>query len=206
MAKIDLLTFCDSNNFGAGLQAYATYRLLVNKGYEVQFINYRNKYEAKYERLFGFMKGASIIDSAKTFIKKTIFMGVMNGKIGFKEFNKLLPKTKRYRSPADLKKFDSESNSDLIVIGSDQVWNPLITGGMLDLTFWGNFTNKPIISFSSSAGSYKYTKKDCQKLIPLLNRFKKITVREQFLHDQLTQMGIDSDIVLDPTLLLGSDV
>lgn len=204
MKKIVLLTFCDSNNFGAGLQALATYRILTDKGNSVQFLNYRNAHEAKYEKTFGFMRGASFINNFKMIIKKTVFMGSLNGKIGFYKFNKLLPKTKKY-SQKTLSFFDNENTADLVVIGSDQVWNPLITGGIMDLTFWGNFTNKPIISFSSSAGSYVYNDSDYEKIIPLLSRFKMITVREEFLKNQLAAKNINSTVIPDPTLLLGSE-
>lgn len=203
MTKVSLLTFFDSNNFGAGLQAYGTYMILKNKGYDVKFINYRNKYEAKYEEIFGFMKGVSLVDNLKMLVKKTIFMGSYNGKKGFRSFIKSLPQTRKYKSTKDLLEFDSYEDSDFVVVGSDQVWSPLITGGEFDLTFWGSFTNKPLISIASSAGSYTYKTEDMNLLLPYLKKFKGITVREEFLNSQLIKNGIESKVILDPTLIYG---
>ena len=202
MKKIVLVTFFNSHNFGAGLQAYATYRILEDEGNSVKFLNYRNKYESKYEKMFGFMKNVSIVNNFKMLVKKTVFFGFINGYLGFKNFNNLLPKTRRY-SKKSLAKFDTKDESDLVVIGSDQVWNPQITGGIFDYTFWGGFTDKPLISFSSSAGSYQYTDREFTIIRPYLEKFKTITVRESYLKDQLCAQNIKSKIILDPTLILG---
>ena len=89
------------------------------------------------------------------------------------------------------------------MIGSDQVWNPQISGESIDLSFWGDFTNSKKISIASSSGSYKYTNDDYKKILPLLRDFKSISVRENFLKLQLQKNNIDAQTILDPTLLYG---
>ena len=42
--KIGILTFHDTHNFGACLQAYALSEVLRRWGHEVEFINYHNDY------------------------------------------------------------------------------------------------------------------------------------------------------------------
>lgn len=202
MKKAALLTFSDSYNYGAGLQAFATYKLLEYEGYQVKFINYRNGSEACPEKILGLARNITLIDNMKMIIKKTIFMGHINGKKGFEEFNNMLPRTKKYVKHT-LSGFDHDYDFDYLIIGSDQVWNPLITGRNIDLSFWGDFTAKPKISISSSAGSYKYTKEDWNRIIPYLSEFKKITVREEFLRSQIIGKNIPADLILDPTLILG---
>ena len=40
--KVGVLTFHNAYNYGAILQAYATQKLLENRGHDVEFIDYRN--------------------------------------------------------------------------------------------------------------------------------------------------------------------
>ena len=68
MNNIGILTFCDSYNYGAALQAFATYHFLTSIGYNCKFIDYRNQNEAKLYECFKYIRK----DSALTNIKRNI--------------------------------------------------------------------------------------------------------------------------------------
>jgi len=203
MRKVAVLTFCDSFNYGAALQAYATFVFLTDMGFECKFIDYRNKNEKKLYDCFSFISSSSIVNNIKRTIKNSILCGHKNGSAGFSLFYSKLPKTKSYNE-RNIVKFDEKENFDYVVIGSDQVWNPDICAGKIDLIFFGNFTKKKKISFASSCGSYEYSDEEWNLIKPLLSEFSSISVREEFARTQLINKGLQKkiSILLDPTLLI----
>lgn len=204
--KIGILTFCDSYNYGAALQAFASYKYLCELGYECIFINYRNKEEKKLYQSISFLSSFSLIANLKRNIKNSILLGCKNGKKGFQDFYEMLPKTRKY-SCRTIKRFDEYENVDFVLIGSDQVWNPEICGGKLDLNFWGIFTTKNKISFASSCGSYSYSPGECNEIKKQLKKFIGISVREEYSKEQLLQMGVNNDIqvLTDPVTLISRE-
>ena len=204
MNNIGILTFCDSYNYGAALQAFATYHFLTSIGYNCKFIDYRNQNEAKLYECFKYIRKDSALTNIKRNIKNIILGGTKNGHTGFDAFYSLLPRTKKYVR-ANILEFDNENKDiDCVLIGSDQVWNPEIVGGEIDGVFWGNFTSKMKISMSSSCGSYIYNDSEWTQLLDLYNSFKSLSVREEFAKKQLLDRGINKKITVlpDPTLLL----
>lgn len=204
MNTLGILTFCDSYNYGAALQAFATYRFLTSIGYNCKFIGYRNPNEAKLYQKFQYIKRDGLSINIKRNIKNIILGGTKNGQAGFDTFYSLLPKTKPY-TKATISEFDRENpDIDYVLIGSDQVWNPEIIGGEIDSVFWGGFTKKVKLSLSSSCGSYIYNDEEWAQIASLYTEFKALSVREEFAKKQLQERGIEADITVlpDPTLLV----
>jgi polysaccharide pyruvyl transferase WcaK-like protein len=110
-------------------------------------------------------------------------------------------------SPAcqDLQELQTlSSDFDCVVCGSDQIWNPMITGE-LDLNYMLAFSRaKKKISFSSSAGSYHYNDEEELKVRKALSTFDCISVREEDTARKLRIMlgNQKVDHTLDPTLML----
>ena len=100
-------------------------------------------------------------------------------------------------------------HNDLIVIGSDQVWNPYITEGM-DAIYWGMDSRiKDIkhISYAASSGSTKALETiPIDKVREALKGFAAVSVRELSLAYYLNlHTSITTQVVLDPVLLVGKE-
>lgn len=201
--KIGILTFANSYNYGAALQAYATYQVFQSYGHQIEFINYRNKEEENAYSTFGYVQNFGWRGNLRKIFNHLFLHSKQYDKKAFDKFFALIPLSEKFSKEA-LKTIDKKKCYDLVVIGSDQVWNPIISGGGTDYTFFGNFTNSPIMSFASSCGSHIYSEQEAKEVIPLLNRFSSITVREEFLKSQLKRLGLTKriDCILDPTLII----
>jgi len=95
------------------------------------------------------------------------------------------------------------NDEDVFIVGSDQVWNYKITD--FDDVFLLNLNEKNIkkYSYAASFGIEKIEDEYLYKYKELLLDFDFITVREHQAYKILkNQMNIESEIVLDPTLLL----
>lgn len=187
--KIALLTIWHCYNFGAELQAYATIKILQQLGHDVEMINIR------------------LSDCAHPNINGRL--GNFISKFGpshrsFRKFwNKHIPTTKRYKTFKALQ--SSPPKADIYIVGSDQVWNPEITGDFTSLYFLDfGPDNIKRISYASSFGVENWKQPQLKEhVLNLLKRFKTVTCREESGVKLLeTNFGIKAHNVVDPTLLL----
>lgn len=204
--KIGILTFHNAYNYGAVLQCYATQELLKSKGHDVEVIDYHNyaidknyapnKYN--YFRLpKRFWKWPSYLITAFFYHKR------------LKSFDRFITSFLRLsQEKYDYGKEYKFVGYDLILIGSDQLWNVDITLGFDDV-YWGNFTKDMKTKVLSWSISMNYVPDDADsqnKICQYLNNFDGISVREKKLHDiLLNRYKKESVITLDPTLLLSVD-
>lgn len=184
--RIGLLTYHKSYNCGAVMQTYATCRILKELGHEVELIDLRQPEPIKFRQLIFIPR----------FIKFFFF------------FKKYYPHiSKRYRNLKELK--EAKLNYDCLIVGSDQTWNPLISKEHC-LAYFLDFGDKSIkrISYASSFGVsvWPNTHKDLiKKIIDLLHNFSAISVREETGKNIIKkEFGLDSKLVLDPTMLHSS--
>ncbi len=194
--RIGILTFHYALNYGAVLQAYATQSLLKRMGHDVEIINYENyKIKSSYEKKVEFSPNpkntiVSIIVVAFNTIRK-------------RQFKYFIEKYLHLSENVNGANDRILSIYDTILVGSDQVWNPNLTGGF-DKLYWGEFNYKgKIVAWSASAKENAFTKKDEKSLISCLKNFDAISVREKVIKEFL-QNKVDKQIcvTLDPTLLL----
>ena len=96
------------------------------------------------------------------------------------------------------------NKDDMFIIGSDQVWNPSITGHLKHaFTFSFLGSGYKMYSYAPSFGFIKeQIDRIDDKMIDSIRSFKKVSVREKFGVDFLAQKGIQATEVIDPTLLL----
>ncbi len=183
MAKINLLTIHYSTSCGAIMQTYATCRMLEELGHEVAIINLQKKKGRTLKVLFSFLKY-----------------------FNFERFRrKYLPvRTPRMYIP-DLSMIPE---ADYFLVGSDQVWNPLLMGDSLIYNFLSFVPDGiPRISYASSFGLSDIrpflTINLLHSLKRELTKFKSVSVREDSgVNICKHLLGKEATQVLDPTLLL----
>lgn len=195
--RIGILTFHCAHNFGAVLQCYALQEFLKYRGHDVYVIDYKPKAITDVYRWF----------VLKRIIRKNLYRAA-------KELLLLYWKKKRYDKFEDfinnrlhLAPVESimKNPYDMIVIGSDQVWNYNLTNGFDDY-YWGNFPhpeNTRIVSYAASMQD-NWPEEISPTIRKNLENFDCISVRESSLAKKLSSLTCGRRIyqVADPTLLL----
>lgn len=205
--KIGVLTLPLAYNYGGILQAYALQKVIKNMGYDVERINYPFIREEPH---------------VKTIIKRCISKYLLrryDGLIFYEhKFNKWLPlmmqNTSKFIndnivSSNEIRDFSeiSPNTYDVIVVGSDQIWRPKmfqLNPALSFLSFAKDWSIKRI-AYAASFGTsdWEFNEAQTKECADLVSLFNFIGVREidgvklckEYLH-------VDSDFVLDPTLLL----
>lgn len=201
--KIGLITFV-SNNYGTCLQAYAMRKALeklVGKN-AVVFIRYELKSaigqrQSVIRRIVAGFSRYSINELLHFKRYKDI---IANREKKFAVFKKLIyTETKTYHSVEELK--DDNHDFSTVVCGSDMIWSPEYFH-YLDayLLTWCNEPRR--VSYAPSFGSTEINVELINKYAEALNKFYRISCREQS-GAQLVEkiIGRKVPVVLDPTLL-----
>ena len=200
MKKVGILTIFSVYNYGAMLQAYALCKFLNNSGIKAEIINYRSYFIM---RNYSFFLKDLFIDPRNAI--GALIQGILKNRQfkKFKEFqSEYIPTSLiKYRNSTDLK----EHNYDTLITGSDQIWNPDITG--FDFNYLVGFdTNKNVkkIAYSSSFGLSKISVEWEKSIKQELCKFTKIMLREQSACEVVSSLIPDAPVstVLDPVFLL----
>lgn len=196
--KVGILTFPHSPSLGAMLQMGSLYHVIEEMGHEVEIINYvSNKVNHQQKRPVT-MKSIAIHILSKLFLK--------SARPSFQEFEaglQMFPE-RPVSETSDLSVI--ENRFDRVIVGSDQVWNPVVTGH--DLNFYLEFCMDPKkkASYAASFGYMRADQNYTDRITELLNDFSYLSVRErdgQQIIKELT--GRNSKVVLDPTLLVSEE-
>ena len=207
MKKILILTRHAYPNYGSILQAHSLQLFLENNGFEAKILNYQNKPEKSWRQGFSSLKNSKMNQG---FIKKAIYLLIQipNFYIMDKYFSKfresLLNMTQEYNSIEELEKADLMT--DILCTGSDQVWNTI--NQKLDPVYFWNFIDsrdKKIISYGSSLGTNNVPNPIKEEMKHYLKKFNNISVREKSGYEILKGMGINSETVVDPVMLMTED-
>ena len=198
--KVCLITYCHSPNYGAALQLYATYKAIELVGGNPIVLNYDNLHEKSQTNLsYKLFSEKNIKDFFKLLISGYIFRSKINGVKNFEKIYNELNYSKKIESVSELTSFN---DVDVFCVGSDQVWNPQITGDYDDVFFLNsdNLAQKRI-SYASSMGSLNYPTNDTY-VYKALSKFSYISVREGIASDYLSHL-LEKNVrtVVDPTLL-----
>lgn len=203
--KIGILTFHNAYNYGAVLQAYATQELMKSMGHEVELIDYHNAnidwhYEKRKFHLRSFLRSTY---KFPLYLLAIIFF--WKRRKAYQEFadRHLKFSVKRYYKGDDI----SIEGYDVVLIGSDQLWNKNLTGG-LDNMYWGQFKASPVtrkVAWSVCMNNVNLTESETEQIKNYLNNFTAISVREDTLQAFISKLT-DKKVwhTLDPTLLLPS--
>lgn len=197
MKKIFTLTFCDTPNYGALLQAFALKNHLQSCGYDCSVINYKNP-KRKYAQVSGLKKIRSIV-------WRNTFAGLFESrkrKLRTENFRKNYLKLGDVYSSLDKLKTLNDK-ADVFIVGSDQVWNPQNTA--YDTAYFLSFAEdgKKRISYAASLGTAVDDKKYLSDSLKYLKKFNAVSVREKSSAESLKkEIGIAAETVIDPVFLL----
>ena len=185
--KVSIITYHDEDNYGATLQAYATYRAVKELGHTPEIINLHMRHKGSLP--------SKILFALKRY--------------RFNSFrDKYIPnKTRVYTSVEDLRK--DPPCSDVYLVGSDQTWNPTISKECALAYFldFGKEAQKRV-SYASSFGFNHWEDTEVAKkerVQQLLSRFKTLLVRESDgVRILKEEFGLSATQVVDPVLLFPS--
>lgn len=182
--KVSILTYHDEDNYGATLQAYATYKAIEDLGHRAEFINLK------------LPRSNSFLFRALLALKRIRFNKFRN-----KYFINL---TRTYLTLEELQ--NDPPKSDCYLVGSDQTWNTNISKSLAP-AFFLDFGDERIrrISYASSLGMDYFVETqelNSKKVSYLLSLFKDVLVREDdAVSICRTLWGINAKQVVDPVLL-----
>ena len=204
--KVAIVTIQNSSNYGAMLQAFALQNHLTHIGCEVKIINYDNHHMSK---------GLDLIRHGKSLLEMyyvvldLVNLGkrrcmIKNFKLFSSEYLQLTELISRDRL---LKNYNEKY--DIYISGSDQIWNPNVTQGIVDEVYFCGMADsfQKVISYASSCGGYKFDDEEKnQKIRGYLEKYSAISTRESSYVYQLEQLtGKKIKTVLDPVFLLNKD-
>lgn len=214
--KVDIVTLHNINNYGSVLQTYATQKVFESLGYETEIIDYcrknnlpSNLAKEVLNRNLRLQKLGFLWKNNKLIKKLLIDLLILKIKYNNNPMSQFSEKNinlspKQYTSYNELKK--DPPIADIYVTGSDQVWNSLYNGG-IDKAYYLGFApkDKLKIALAASIGNAHISVEEKKLTYPLLSNYHAISVRETSAIEVLKSMGLNSELVLDPTLLLNDN-
>lgn len=191
--KVGIITFHNARNYGATLQAYALQTKMSEICNEAEILDYENPVIKKSLKLW-----CPKDKSFKSFIKA--LLGI------FFRFKKKVAFNKFEKSHLCLSKLANEkiiknNQYDILITGSDQIWNTKLTGN--DMHYFLDFArdNQFTMAYAASFGDSRFDIKEQE--IELLKKIDKITLRENLLLGYVNKHSKNNvEICCDPALLL----
>lgn len=202
--KIGILTLHDSPNYGAVLQAYAMRSYLTGLGHETFVIDRRRDSgnaplrtpppERDFARLLGLFR--------------------VDARNGAREYERRCERTLAFErdrigmSPYhfhDWKDAPSDLGLDLVLVGSDQVWNANNLDPK-DYLLKDVPGDPPGIAYAASIGMPEFPADRLEDFRAGFARFAAIGVREREAVEMVRSLGFAAEHVVDPVLLAGRDV
>lgn len=203
--KIYIITRHAVSNYGSLLQTIATSKIFENYGYETKIIDYISKKETIINNLKNFANNRNLRG-----IKKILYF-VLKYPGEIKKYFMFKKERKKYLSLTHrISNFDNKNidfSNTILCSGGDQLWG-YMPYNQLDRNYYLCFgsKNNKYISFSSSFGRYDFSKEEKEFILKNLKKYCFITVREESAVSFLNQLGISSNCILDPTLLVNKSV
>lgn len=208
--KIRIVSFQNARNFGAVCQAYGLQQTILSLGYtDVKFLNYNPQYlKDRYNPIktwqylnlkTSFPRKISRIIRWLSYVLTTI---IRNRRIE-QSIKRMLRQT-----PHELMSAEEvvEEETDLLICGSDQIWNVALTGS-LDPVFFGlaRYCEKEqIISYAPSTEISSLTEGTINQMANYLAAFSHVSVREKSIKELLQpKVSKPIEVTVDPTILCG---
>ena len=196
--KTGLVTFYHIHHYGALLQAAATQRAVESLGGDCEIIDY---YVNQSNDLF--RAPAGLGPAAADAHTALHYRPLKTRYARFEDFSRrqLRISPHRFESFEELR--SAELPYDLILSGSDQIWNPTIfPDGRFDPVFFGAFSDGRKIAYAPSFGVPRIPDGMEAELRGYLEQFSHLSVRESQGAAIVRRVaGREPALVLDPTLL-----
>lgn len=194
--KIGIMTFYNTTNYGALLQAVALQKAINKLDSECETIQYRC---TRIEQRELPMVPQNYNGFKSYSIKWLGYIGKKRKKMKMLSFEKLMKTSSKVYSSDDIEL--AGTVYDKIIVGSDIVWDIEITD---DYSFFLEFIEpKKRFAYSASFGHADVPEEAKRKISTLLSEFNKISVRESSGKRWIeNHIGRVVEVTLDPTLLL----
>lgn len=205
MAGAGIITFLHNHNYGSALQAYALQRVIRELGIACEHLDYQPDRTEKIRNL---------LESGNS--PKLVLEGLRKREVrmeqgGARRKDELIQAF--YRTHMQLsapcrnrKELGQMSRKyDMLVCGSDQIWNPVWLNPAYFLTFAGD--RQPKIAYAASLGvSRKPKAAKIRRIRRWTEGFSAVSVREQEGAALLEEMtGRKADVMPDPVCLLSPE-
>ena len=213
--RIGIITILKVNNYGAELQAFATQKILQMMGYDAEIIDYLFYKNPRHKRTR--LSTPTVKMSFGKHLKERLYPIIANWKSRkfrnaqskrdekFEQFHRDNTKQSEcYRTLDDLKA--AKLDYDVIMSGSDQVWNPGIYSSLDPYLLRFGTKEMKRIAYASSFGVSNVPDDVVEYYRESLSDYSAIGVREDKAVDLVKRLsGKDARLVLDPTLLLNRE-
>lgn len=185
MKKIGVVTYYRSKNYGAFLQSFALQSVLNKMGYSSSIIKYVPNADIERYKLFSIKRPRNTIRN---------ILRLRTSVLRKHNFEKQL---------GVLDEIPSTEKLDVAITGSDQVWNPALSGNVLDPVFTLKQINSAKkISYAASIGNEAVVQNNNYDFSDLAE-LDHISVREDSAKKALSRVIKNKiNVVVDPTALL----
>lgn len=188
--KIGILTFHLGPNHGGYLQAYCLQEFISSLGHDVEFINYKNEghHQSEIFRPWIYRRPFKLYQA---WIKEKVFQKAY--------------KTLKMSNFTTTKSEVDWNEYDVIVVGSDVVWDYNMERLGRDPVYFGDFGTEfkgKLISYAASCGTIDVNKKTPEYVTKGLSNFDHIAVRDVASQTIVERsIGVAPQLVVDPTWL-----
>ena len=200
MSRVGILTLHHSYNCGSMLQAFALQETLERMGHEVRVINFSNEGQA---RLYRVLERPTSLKR----IVKDLLLAPRAGRIrrNFAAYERFMTEHLHLDGPVVRRREElDDAGYDVVVAGSDQVWNVTIDDGD-DAYFLPWVTGARRVAYAPSFGARSIARfsPDPRVHAGWLKDFDALSIRERNGRRWIRELiGVDVPVLLDPTLLL----
>lgn len=199
--KVSIITIIDNTNYGTYLQALATGMAIRNLGHEAEIVYYTRKSMTPKGRSKAILEDRGLL---RWFNRCVLKSSKKTRELRDKDISflkKYMPMTREYVGYEELEA--NPPKADVYLTGSDQVWNSFYNRGV-DKSFYVDYAPEGArrISYAASIGMPEFPLDEVDEVKSLLSKYYAITVREIGAKEIFAKIGIESQVVLDPTLLL----
>lgn len=204
--KVGILTFHNTTNYGATLQAYALWRTIQDQGYDAELIDYRPHSSTKYYQ--NPIKPIRLNNKNKIIVNRTAHRELLKY-LKMRMFLLRNFRTSKYKTYTKdgLKNF--AQLYDTVICGSDQIWC-LDSFRGFDPSFFLDFIRSPSncrkMSYAASFGRTESLGENKDLICELISHFDAVAVRDSnSLRVVQQECNRQATKVLDPTFLFNFD-
>ncbi|MCP3941557.1 MAG: polysaccharide pyruvyl transferase family protein [Desulfobacteraceae bacterium] len=207
--KIGILTFHKVDNYGAVLQAYALKKAIekIDRRLKIEIIDYSPKFVDTSVPTFPGIDLLKPVISIFNFLRYLwrLFIYFRFSSIKKRKAFQAFRSNMMSISPQFYNLKNDIINYDIIITGSDQVWNTDITKG--DSTYYLNCCPKAKkVSYAASFGHQNLVTIEKEYVKKYVSRIDCVSVRETSAVEEIKKiLGKEVMHVLDPTLLITKD-
>lgn len=213
--RIGILTYHFSENFGALMQAYGLRQWLLEQGHRAEFVNYHPRYVEEGGDFGNLLSPASFRRNLKVAYLRlsTLQRKIFGSRLQAQQFETFRHDVLGVDGPsleneADVEAFFASpaGRFDILVCGSDQIWNPSAQKGLDPVYFLAmkDAANARRVAYAPSFGKGSLDSAFDGDVRRFLAGMQGLSVREESGVGIIRRItGRDAVCVPDPTILLG---